>query len=227
MKIFLKKLVMLIFGLFIFSLAIVLIIHSQLGASPWDVFHLGLINYTTLTLGQISQLVGIIIIFVGMLLGEIPGIATILNMYLIGLFIDFLRGYHIIPLATTPWQQYFMLFLGIYLFGWGTYFYLGAGLGSGPRDSLMVGLLKLTKQPVWKIRGLLETTVLILGYFMGGLVGIGTIFSALFIGYAIHSVYALIKTDPSQIQHTTLKDYYLIFKKMKNTKDDVKESASN
>jgi len=220
-----KKLVILTFGLFIFSMAIVLTIHSQLGASPWDVFHLGLNNYTNLTLGQISQLVGIVIIFVGMLLGEVPGIATILNMYLVGLFIDILRGYHLIPLATTPIQQYFMLFFGIYLFGWGTYFYLGAGLGSGPRDSLMVGLLKLTKQPVWKIRALLETTVLVLGYFMGGLVGIGTVFSAFLIGFAIHHVFKLMKKDPAQIKHTSIKDYYLMFKKMKNTKDNIKETA--
>lgn len=224
--VFIKKLLKLILGLFIFSVAIVLTIHSQLGASPWDVFHLGILNYSSLTLGQISQVVGIIIIIFSVLLGEVPGVATILNMYLIGLFIDILQGYNLIPLASTPWQQYLMLFLGLYCFGWGSYFYLEAGLGSGPRDGLMVGLMKKTKQPVWKIRALLETSVLVVGYFMGGVVGIGTVLSAFFIGVAIQHVYNLMKGDPARTKHETFKDYYLVFKKIKNTKNKPKETTT-
>ncbi|MGI6226395.1 MAG: YczE/YyaS/YitT family protein [Peptococcales bacterium] len=220
--IFFKKLVKLNFGLTIFSLAIVLTIHSQLGASPWDVFHLGLTNYSSLSLGQISQVVGIVIILIATFLGEIPGIGTVLNMYVIGVLIDVWRDYHIIPLASTPWQQYFMLFFGIYLYGWGTYFYLQAGLGSGPRDGLMLGLLKITKQPVWKIRALLETSALILGYFMGGLVGIGTVCSAFLIGFAIQHVYSIMKVDPTQTEHANLKTYYEMWKKAK-----VKDAVEN
>ncbi|MFZ5944544.1 MAG: YczE/YyaS/YitT family protein [Bacillota bacterium] len=213
---FAKKLIKLTFGLFIFSIAIVLTIHSQLGASPWDVFHLGLLNYSSLSLGEISQVVGLVIIVIALALGEMPGIATIFNMYFVGLFIDVLRNYHVIPLAQVLWQQILMLLVGIYLFGWGTYFYLGAGLGSGPRDSLMVGLLKKTKQPVWKIRTLLETSVLIMGYFMGGLVGVGTVLVAGLLGFSIQHVYFLMKGNPAEIVHTNVKDYYLFFKNKSN-----------
>jgi len=175
-------------------------------------------------LGQISQLVGIVLLLLCVLLGEVPGVATVLNMYLVGLFIDLIRDYNLIPLASSLGQQLFMLSLGLYLFGWGTYFYMGAGLGSGPRDGLMVGLLKKTKQPVWKIRGILETSVLITGYFMGGLVGIGTFLAAFLIGVSIQHVYTVMKEDPAQIQHTSIKDYYYLFKKARLTKDNLKET---
>ncbi|KJS82560.1 MAG: hypothetical protein JM58_14470 [Peptococcaceae bacterium BICA1-8] len=222
---FLKKLIRLVFGLFVFSIAIVLTIHSQLGATPWDVLHLGITNYSTLSLGQISQIVGIVVLLLCVLLGEIPGVATVLNMYLVGLFIDLIRDYNLIPLASSLGQQIFMLSLGLYLFGWGTYFYMGAGLGSGPRDGLMVGLLKKTKQPVWKIRAILETSVLVTGYFMGGLVGIGTFLAAFLIGVSIQHVYTLMKEDPAQIQHISIKDYYYsLFKKARFAKDNLKET---
>ena len=108
---FLKKLIRLVFGLFVFSIAIVLTIHSQLGATPWDVLHLGITNYSTLSLGQISQLVGIVLLLLCVLLGEVPGVATVLNMYLVGLFIDLIRDYNLIPLASSLGQQLFMLSL--------------------------------------------------------------------------------------------------------------------
>ncbi|NLT95062.1 MAG: membrane protein [Clostridia bacterium] len=223
--VFIKKFLKLMLGLSIFSVGIVLTIHSQLGATPWDVFHLGLRNYSSLTLGQISQIVGLIIIIVNITLGEIPGIATLFNMYFIGLFIDLLQGFHLIPLAKTPWQQFLMLFSGLYLFGWGSYFYMEAGLGAGPRDSLMGGLMKKTKQPVWKIRAILELSVLAIGYFMGGVVGIGTVLSAILIGVSIEHVYKVMKGDPAQTKHQTFKDYYLMFKKIKNTKNNPKETT--
>lgn len=224
--IYFKKSLKLFLGIIFTSFAIVLTIYSQLGASPWDVFHLGLTNHTNLTLGQISQLVSVIAIIISMFFGEIPGIATILNMYLIGVFIDIIQANQLIPIATSTWQKFFMLFLGIYLFGWGTYFYLSTGLGSGPRDSLMIAFMKITNMPVWKIRAILETSVLVIGYFLGGLVGIGTILSAFLIGVAIQHVYNLMKSDPAQIKHTTFKDYYLMFKKIKNTKATIKEGSS-
>lgn len=216
---FLKKLVILNFGLILFSIAIVLIIHSQLGASPWDVFHLGLLNYSSLSFGQISQIVGLLIIVITIFLGEIPGIGTILNMYLIGVVIDLLRNYQIIPYAYNPWQQYLMLFSGIYLLGWGSYFYLIAGLGAGPRDSLMVGLLKKTGKPVWFIRTLLELSVLILGYLMGGLVGIGTLLNAFLVGFAVQHVFSIMGKSPEDICHVTLQEYYGLWKSRKNLKE--------
>ncbi|MFZ7102681.1 MAG: YczE/YyaS/YitT family protein [Peptococcaceae bacterium] len=220
----LKKLLMLIFGLFIFSMAIVLTIGSRLGASPWDVFHLGILNYSTLSLGQISQIAGLVIILLAVFLGESPGIATILNMYLVGVFIDLLLNYRIIPVPHALWQQYFMNLLGIYFFGWGTYFYMQAGLGSGPRDSLMLGLIKKTGKPVWMIRTFLEAGVLLIGYLLGGLVGIGTVMVAGLVGFSIQHVFSIMKSDPAEIRHATLGEYYLLLKKSRQIKEAGKAS---
>lgn len=210
----LKKLLVLNFGLALFAIGIVLTIHSQLGAAPWDVFHLGVTNYVNLTLGQVSQITGFVIIIFSIFLGEVPGIATFLNSYLIGIFIDFLRNYKLIPLGTTLGYQVLMVFLGIYLIGWGSYFYLIVGLGSGPRDSLMVGLIKKTKQPVWKIRLCIESAALLIGYLLGGLVGVGTILVAGFLGFAVQNAFKIMKKDPSDINHRTLIQEYSSLKQI-------------
>ena len=210
----LKKLTTLVFGLFLFALGIVLTVHSQLGASPWDVFHLGVTNHTGLSLGQVSQLVGVILVIISAFLGEVPGIGTILNTILIGYFVDVLQANNLVPLAGNVFQQYLMLFLGIYLFGWATYFYMGTELGSGPRDSLMLALIKKTKKPVWLIRGTIETCALIAGYLMGGLAGIGTVLIAGLIGFSIQHVYKLRKQDPAQLVHVTLVDNYHFIRKL-------------
>lgn len=220
-----KKLITLLPATFLYALAIVLTIHSQLGASPWDVFHLGVTNHTSLTLGQASQLTGLAIIIAGVFLGEIPGLGSLMNMYFIGYFVDIIRKYQLVPYVDQLWQQYLMLIIGIYLIGWATYFYLGVGMGAGPRDSLMVGLIKKTNSSVWLIRAAIEGTALIIGYLLGGLVGVGTIIMTFFIGIAIQHVFKIMKKDPSDIQHTTLLDIYENFKKNSLNKKKIEKET--
>ena len=206
------KLIVMFFGLFLYALGIVLTIHSNLGASPWDVFHLGVINYTNITLGEVSQLTGLALIIISIYLGVRPGWGTILNMYFIGLFIDILREYNLVPIAEDGIQQIIMLLTGIYLIGWATYFYLSVGLGSGPRDSVMIGLIKKAKMPVWKIRLFIEGFVLFIGYLMGGLVGIGTVLIAVLLGFAIQHAFSVMKKNTEATQHRTLKDDFQFIK---------------
>lgn len=221
-----KKLLILFFGLLLYSIAIVLTIHSQLGASPWEVFHLGLANHTVLTIGQASQITGLVVIFIGIFLGEIPGAGSLLNMYFIGYFTDLIRQYQLIPYANQWWLQFPMLLLGIYLMGWATYFYLGVGLGAGPRDSLMVGLIKKLKCSLWIVRGLIEGSVLLIGYLLGGLVGIGTVLMTLAIGLAIEHVFKIMKKDASAIRHFTLVDHYNHFRAHLQLKKKTRSSDS-
>lgn len=208
-----KKIINLIVIFLFFATGIVLTVNAQLGVSPWDVFHIGLTNYTNLTLGQASQLTGLIIILISIFLGEFPGIGTFLNMYFIGFFVDLIIKYNWIPETNVIWQQYIMLFLGIYIMGWATFLYLNIGLGSGPRDSLMVGLIKKTRQPLWKIRGFIEGGVLIIGFLMGGIVGIGTVFIAFLTGFVIQHCYNICKKNSNNITHRTLIDEYNIIRK--------------
>ena len=209
---FAKRFIILIFALFLFAIAVVLTIHSQLGAAPWDVFHLGLTNKTPLTLGQAAQLTGIAIILISIYIGEIPGIASVLNMYLIGLFIDLIRLYNLIPYGEQLWQQFFMLFLGLYLGGWASYFYLSVGMGAGPRDSLMLGLIKKHNKPVWLVRLIIEGTVLIIGYLLGGLVGVGTVIMAVFFGFSVQHTFKLLNKNPADIEHQNFLELYAIIK---------------
>ncbi|QDR79981.1 YczE/YyaS/YitT family protein [Sporomusa termitida] len=197
-----KRIIFLLWGLFLFALGIVLTVQSNLGASPWDVLHLGLINYFPVTLGEVSQLTGIIVILLSWLLGVKPGWGSIANMYFIGLYIDIIVGSGWIP-GQQQWPaQLAMLLAGVGLIGWASYFYLTAAFGAGPRDSFMVGAVQKTGWPVWKVRTILESGVAATGYCLGGPVGPGTIIIAVTLGPAIQWAFAVMGQRPQDIEHT-------------------------
>lgn len=187
----LLKLPSLFLGLFMFSMGVVMNLNSNLGMSPWGVFQVGLSQSTTLTLGQISQIVGLGVLVVGWAMGFPPGFATFMNMYFIGLFIDKIIQFSLIPEPTVLVSQLLLLLGGIIMIGAGSYFYLNPKLGAGPRDGLMMGLVQKTDLPVYIVRGAIEVTVLVLGYFLGGPVGVGTLVTALTIGYSVQLAFKL------------------------------------
>jgi uncharacterized membrane protein YczE len=187
----LLKLPSLFLGLFMFSMGVVMNLNSNLGMSPWGVFQVGLSQSTTLTLGQISQIVGLGVLVVGWAMGFPPGFATFMNMYFIGLFIDKIIQFSLIPEPTVLVSQLLLLLGGIIMIGAGSYFYLNPKLGAGPRDGLMMGLVKKIDLPVYTVRGAIEVTVLVLGYFLGGPVGVGTLVTALTIGYSVQMAFKL------------------------------------
>ena len=203
-----RRIILLVSGVCLLSLGIVLTIHSGAGVSPWDVLHLGLAKVTGLTVGQITQLTGVVILIFAAFFKEYPGWGTIFNTYFIGYFIDFIRTHELVPFAATAWQMWLMLLFGILFMGWGTCLYLLARLGSGPRDSLMLGLIKKLHQPVWKIRLGIESSALIAGFFLGGIIGIGTALTAVFIGFAVQSGFYLTRTKASDIRHRVIWDDY-------------------
>ena len=173
----------LIVGLFGCSLAVALMIRSQLGLGPWDAFHVGLHHITGMTVGTVSIVVGLVIICGTWFIGVRPGAGTLVNMVLIGVFIDLLLP--VIPEATH-WRWGLLYFVvAIVVFGVATGLYLGARLGSGPRDGLMIGLSERSGWPVRRVRTLVELAVLAAGWLMGGRVGIGTVMFALSVGPAM------------------------------------------
>ncbi|MEK3890621.1 YczE/YyaS/YitT family protein [Bacillus sp. FSL K6-3431] len=177
-------------GLLIMSLGIVFLIISGFGASPWDVLHVGLYYQLGLTIGTWSILVGFAILgSAAILMKEWPQFGAYLNMILIGLFIDM---YMLLPFVTEPesWLGKITMFIiGMVIYAYGMGIYLSAQLGSGPRDSFM---LALQDKMGWKIsnaRRMMEVTVLIVGWLLGGPVFIGTIVFSIvagtFIGLAL------------------------------------------
>jgi uncharacterized membrane protein YczE len=184
---FVGQLVTNVVGLFLFALGVVLTLRSGLGLGPWDVLHQGISRHTPLTFGQASQLVGAVVIGVGLVLRVRPGLGTVLNMLLIGFFVDRLLAVHVIPLAA-PYglaAQLGMDVTGVLLVGLGSGLYIRAKLGAGPRDGLMLGLHRVTGVRVAVTRAALEITVAIAGFLLGGTVGIGTLVFALGVGPAV------------------------------------------
>jgi uncharacterized membrane protein YczE len=141
-SIFLKRLSFLFFSNFLFSVGIVANLHSDLGMHPWEVLHVGIANITPLSIGQTSQVVGFAVIVLGLLVGVAPGFGTLANMYFVGFFTDLIIAWDIIPVQTEITRQFELLMLGIVIMGMASLFYLKAKLGAGPRDSLMIGLVR-------------------------------------------------------------------------------------
>lgn len=199
-----KKILFLFWGLFLFGFGIVLTIKSNLGTGPWDALHLGLINYIPLTLGQVSQLTGVLVIIASWFLGVKPGWGTLANMYFIGLFIDFFMTCSWLTVPSFWISQLAMLLGGVLVIGWASFFYLTAAFGAGPRDSFMVGSIEKTGWPVWKVRTILETSVAIMGYLLGGPIGIGTVIIALTLGPSIQWAFSIMGSRAQDIKHRPL-----------------------
>jgi len=195
-----------VIGLFLFSTGIILTIRANIGASPWDVFHLGIINKTGLTLGFVTALVGVLIVIIVTILKEKFGLGTIFNIILIGLFLDLILWLDVIPTALNPVFGTIMLLSGLFTIAIGTYFYIKSGFGAGPRDSLMVVITRKTKLPVGLCRGVMELFVTIIGWILGGKVGFGTVISVIAIGFCIQIVFKIFKFDVTSVKHETLKE---------------------
>jgi uncharacterized membrane protein YczE len=173
----------LITGLFGYGLAISLMIESRLGLGPWDAFHVGLHKLTGMTVGTASIVAGVTIVIGSWFIGVRPGLGTLVNMVMIGVFIDLIGPF--VPQATN-WIWGLAYYIpGILLCGLATGFYIGAGLGKGPRDGLMIGVSQRTGWPVSRVRTSIELVVLFCGWMMGGMIGIGTLLFAFGIGPAV------------------------------------------
>lgn len=174
-------------GLLLFAFGVVLNLRSGLGLGPWDVLHQGISLHTPLSFGQASQLVGAVVIGVGLVLRVRPGLGTILNILLIGFFVDRILDTGLIP-DITPYNlpsQLAVDLLGVLIVGLGSGLYIRAKLGAGPRDGLMLGLHRLTGWRLAITRGALELSVAAAGFALGGSLGIGTLIFAVGIGPAV------------------------------------------
>ena len=191
-------------GLTLYALGIVLTMRANIGYAPWEVFHAGLGRAIGMKIGNVSILVGLIIVVVVFLLGEKLGLGTLLNMVVVGLIMDLLLGWDIVPLMSGRWSGSLLLVTGLFTISLASYFYIGSGFGAGPRDSLMVALRRRTGLPVGVCRGGIELVAVIVGWLLGGMVGFGTVVSALGIGFCIQVTFRVLRFDPATIHHETL-----------------------
>lgn len=213
-QLYLSRVFQLTWGLFLFAFGVAITINAQIGYAPWDVFHAGLAKTTGISIGNVSIIVGIFIGLLYIFLGEKVGLGTIFNMVLIGIFLDIIISLHIIPIANNFIWSIPMLVVGIIIIAIGTCFYMKTGLGSGPRDGLMVALSRKTGLPIGICRGMIEISVVTIGWKLGGMVGIGTILAAFTIGFWIQVIFKLFKFDATKVKHEAIDQTYRnIFKK--------------
>ena len=198
------RIIRLFWGLFLYSVGIVLTIHANIGLSPWDVFHQGVAKQLGITMGITNILVSAIIITVSALFRERIGFGTVCNMISIGIFIDILMLGGFIPVMSSFLPGVVMLIAGLFTIALATYFYVGAGYGAGPRDSLMIMLTKRTGRPVGLCRSVVEGSVLAIGWLLGGKAGIGTVISAFGMGFAIQAVFTPLRFNVREVKHESL-----------------------
>jgi uncharacterized membrane protein YczE len=199
-------------GFFIVGIGIVANLYATLGTHPWGVLHVGLTNVTPFTLGQITQIVGLIIVISSWLLGFSPGFGTIANMVTIGFFIDVIIYWNVIPIQTQLTWQITQLILSIIILGAGVFLYLRAQLGAGPRDGLMIALTTRFSRPISHIRVPMDVSVVVLGFLLGGPLGVGTVISALTIGYFIQFFLKIGQFDKPSEQLSLLGLYQILKK---------------
>ena len=170
-------------GLVLFGLGEGLLIVSFAGASPWSILAQGIALNVDLSIGIITVLISIGVLFLWLPLKQKPGVGTILNAIIIGLMIDVCIKF--IPTPENYLNQLILATIAVLTVGLGGGIYLVANLGAGPRDGLMVGLQKKTNLPIATVRAFLEITVMSIGWYLGGTVGIGTLLFAFGIGPSV------------------------------------------
>jgi uncharacterized membrane protein YczE len=177
------RLVVLIFGLFVYGLGVAMTVHASLGIAPWDVFAQGISIQTGLSFGVSTVVVSALVLLAWIPLKVKPGIGTIANAVLIGLFADF--WLLVLPDTSIYWQRLLIFLAGVLVVAVATGLYISSALGSGPRDGLMQGTANALDKPFWMVRTAYEGSVLSLGALMGGQVREGTLIFALSIGYLV------------------------------------------
>ena len=176
----LKTLIYLVLGLSLFAIGETLLITANQGVSPWTVLAQGISFQTNLSIGITTFIVSLVVLILWYPLKQKPGLGTILNIVLISIIIDL--SIPILPYPNSLLFQIIQSIVAVFLVGLGSGFYLTANLGPGPRDGLMTGLQNLTNQPIALIRTIIEVSAVGIGFYLGGIVGIGTLLFAFGIG---------------------------------------------
>ncbi|QMN55044.1 hypothetical protein HVW69_19140 [Citrobacter freundii] len=176
----LRRLLQLFIGLTLYGVSTAMFVRADLGADPWNVFHLGVANLLSMNIGVVIIAVGVLVLLAWIPLRQRPGFGTFSNVIMIGLAADV--ALLVIPGFESLLARSGLLVSAVILNALATSLYIGAGFGAGPRDGLMTGIHARTGWPVRRIRTAIEVSVLLIGWLLGGTVGVGTVLYALAIG---------------------------------------------
>ncbi|QVK20224.1 membrane protein [Mycoplasmatota bacterium] len=203
-----KRVPLLVFALFVLSLGIVLLKQSGIGLDPWGVFHEGMSDVTGIKFGAIIEIIGYIILVFSFFLKIYPGIGTVLNIFLVGKFIDLLLESNLFEISDSVIMQLLFFIVGFIVLNFGRALYISCNLGAGPRDGLFVGVVKFTKIDVKYVKPAIEIIVFTIGVIFGGTYGIGTLILMLFSGYFVDVFFKLFKYDPKTKTNSNILSYF-------------------
>ena len=213
MKKFALRSLSLLFGNLLYALGIVITIRASIGYAPWEVFHVGVSLVSGMSIGVTSIVAGIIIVAIVTISGEKIGFGTIVSMLLTGMFIDLIIFLDVVPAVEGLAKGIIMLIAGLFVISLGAFFYIRSAFGAGPRDNLMVVLTRKTKLPVGVCRSMVELTITIVGWLLGGRVGVGTVISVIGVGFCIQLTFTVLKFDATAVEHETLMETYRSLRK--------------
>ena len=173
-------------GLVTMGTGVAVMVLSGMGLAPWEVLHQGIATRSGVPIGSVGILVGVAVLALWVPLRQRLGIGTVLNTVLIGVTIDAVLA--VFPEVGGTWPRWVGMSIGVLLYAGGSALYIGAGLGPGPRDGLMTGLVRRTGRSVRLVRTSIEVTVVALGWLLGGTLGVATVLYALAIGPLVHAL---------------------------------------
>ena len=187
-----SRILRLFFGLVLYGFGCAVTVAAGLGVDPWTVFAQGLSRVTGIGIGWITNIVGLGVLLLWIPLRQKPGVGTVANILLVGTSLQLSLG--LLPHPDSFWLQVLMLVAGVVFVAVASGLYIGAHFGPGPRDGLMTGMHARFGWPIWACRLGVEGSVLVLGWLLGGTVGIGTVVFALGIGPLVHLALPLLAT---------------------------------
>lgn len=175
-----RRLPQLYAGLVLYGLTAACLIRARLGNAPWDVLHQGIAAHLGVSIGVVTIAVSLIVLLAWVPLREMPGLGTVSNALIVGLATNL--GLVFLPAPHAMPGRVALMAVGVGGNAVATAMYIGARLGPGPRDGLMTGLHRRTGRPIWMVRTSLEVGVVVLGWLLGGVFGVGTVLYAVAIG---------------------------------------------
>ena len=199
-------------SLFVNGLGVYLTIHADIGAAPWDVLNLGLSKTLHIIYGSASIAVSLTILIIDILLKENIGIAMFIDAVTVGKAVDFFEWLDIVPVPKTLVGSIVMILIGLVIIGYTQMLYMKAALGCGPRDTLLVGLTRrVPKIPIGAVSIALLSTATLVGWLLGGPVGIGTILCAFASGPIMQAAFMSVKFDATGIRHQKIHESVKVF----------------
>ena len=189
-------------GLFLYSCGVYLTVQANIGIAPWECLSMAISPLFGISFGIVHMISGIIILCIDLLMKEKIGFGTILDALLVGNYVDWIGYFDPVPVSESLPLSVLMVIAGLFVMGYGQYFYMSAGQSCGPRDSLTIAIGKrFPRTPIGVVQTVIVAIVLFAGWMLGGPIGIGTIISVFFAGTALQIVCRMMRFEPRNVKH--------------------------